>query len=284
MDTMDTFTTAINSLTDVDTFTINVKAIVGTLEQETIRCRDNFDFQGYFDMVKNNELFYLSIFFIISKLLVRPLPENIRKTFLNPLLKLYNLAMVLFSAGTFIVMLAAIQEMDLYTNNCTAAFENEKFQLAAKFFYYSKFVEYFDSWSLGLAGKPVSFLQSFHHFGAPIDMFVFYHAKNEAIWIFVLLNSFVHTIMYAYYLATLFKIRFPLKSLITIMQITQFNLGFYLVWQYKNVECFYNSSEHMFGWLFNYFYVGTVLFLFMNFFLQTYILGGKKVEKKAKKE
>eukprot|EP01063_Lacrimia_lanifica_P024010 TRINITY_DN319_c0_g2_i1.p1 TRINITY_DN319_c0_g2~~TRINITY_DN319_c0_g2_i1.p1 ORF type:complete len:264 (+),score=148.88 TRINITY_DN319_c0_g2_i1:50-841(+) len=261
----------------------NVNYVFETLQKETLRLQDNFDFEGFFNELKNDELVFYSALFLVSKFIVPffRLPEGVRKGVLNPILMIYNLGMVIFSAWAFVEMLQALQVIELYTNDCTMAFKNAQFERAAKFFYYSKFIEYFDSWSLALAGKPVSFLQSFHHFGAPIDMFVFYHAKNEAIWIFVLLNSFVHTIMYAYYLATLFKIKIAMKPLITVMQITQFNLGFYLVWKYKDVECFYNSPERMFGWLFNYFYVGMVLTLFLNFFLKTYLTAKPKKEKKA---
>jgi len=266
----------------VDTVTANVQYVRDTIQTETLRLHENFDFNAYWDEIKHTELVYLSALFLVSKLIMPflVLPENLRKGVLNPLLKIYNLGMVIYSGATFVIMLQALGQIELYTDNCTAAFDNELFAKAAKFFYYSKFIEYFDSWSLALAGKPVSFLQSFHHFGAPIDMFIFYHAKNEGVWIFVLLNSFVHTVMYAYYLATLFKIKIALKPLITLMQITQFNVGFYLVWQYKNVECYHNSPERMFGWLFNYFYVGFVLLLFLNFFVHTYIKGSNKEGKK----
>ena len=44
--------------------------------------------------------------------------------------------------------------------------------LAAKSFYYSKYIEYLDTAWLVLKGKPVSFLQTFHHFGAPWDVYL----------------------------------------------------------------------------------------------------------------
>ena len=158
------------------------------------------------------------------KLVLFKIPEDLRKNVLNPFLKVYNFVMVVYSFGTFVSMVKALQEVQLYGNDCDAAFNNELFNLASKLFYYSKFVEYIDSFSLVLAGKPVSFLQSFHHLGAPIDMYLFYVHRNEAVWIMVLLNSFVHTVMYFYYLLALFKIRMPFKFMITLMQIAQFNV------------------------------------------------------------
>ncbi len=40
------------------------------------------------------------------------------------------------------------------------------------------------------------------------------------------------------------------------------------------------DGMRMLGWIFNYWYVGTVLLLFLNFYVQTYILKGSKPSKK----
>eukprot|EP01061_Rhynchopus_euleeides_P041718 TRINITY_DN72955_c0_g1_i1.p1 TRINITY_DN72955_c0_g1~~TRINITY_DN72955_c0_g1_i1.p1 ORF type:complete len:287 (+),score=147.15 TRINITY_DN72955_c0_g1_i1:67-861(+) len=259
----------------------NVASVAQTLYEQAVFVHEKMDWEAYRQQVVRSEVLYFSIFFLVGKLVLFRIPEEARKAYLNPFLKLYNFGMVIYSFGTFLAMVKALQEVPLYTNDCEAAFKNDLFNLASKLFYYSKFVEYIDSFSLVLAGKPVTFLQSFHHLGAPIDMYVFYSAQNEGIWIMVLLNSFIHTIMYFYYLMALLKIRFPGKFMITVMQIAQFNLGFYLVWWYKEVPCFANSPVHMFGWLYNYFYVGLVLVLFVNFSIWTYVFpkqAKKKVE------
>ncbi|KAJ9456670.1 Elongation of fatty acids protein 3 [Diplonema papillatum] len=258
-----------------------IQNVIDVFTEKAHFVKDNMDWDGLVETIKHSEILYLSILFIVSKLTLTKLPESMRKAYLNPFLKVYNLGMTIFSFASFVAMAKAISEIDMYSNNCELAFEHPLFNLAAKAFYYSKFIEYVDSWSLILAGKPVSFLQSFHHLGAPWDMFLFYIAKNEGIWIFVLLNGFVHTVMYAYYFATLCKIRTPLKPLITIMQIAQFNVGFYLVWFYKDIPCYSNSPGRMFGWVYNYFYVGIVLVLFLNFSIWTYIFPHNKKAKSS---
>ena len=233
---------------------------------------------------RNSEVFYFSILFIVMKFVLFEVSNSTKENVLKPFLKLYNLGMVIFSAGCFIAMLKALQEITLYGSDCSSAFDNKLFALTAKLFYYSKFVEYIDSWSLALSGKRVSVLQFIHHLGAPWDMYLFFVTKNEGIWIFVLLNSFVHTVMYSYYLASLYKIRIPFKSCITYMQITQFNVGFYLVWFYKDVACYSASAERLFGWLFNYLYVGAVLVLFINFTIWTYFFPSRRGPVKTKAE
>jgi len=46
-------------------------------------------------------------------------------------------------------------------------------------------------------------------------------ARSEAVWLFVLYNSFIHTIMYFYYFLTVIGIKPSWKKLITIMQLVQ---------------------------------------------------------------
>lgn len=50
-----------------------------------------------------------------------------------------------------------------------------------------------------LKGRRSSLLQTYHHAGAIITMYLGYNYRAHPIWIFTTFNSFVHTIMYAYY-------------------------------------------------------------------------------------
>lgn len=54
-----------------------------------------------------------------------------------------------------------------------------------------------------LKGRRSSLLQTYHHAGAIITMYMGYNYRAHPIWIFTTFNSFVHTIMYAYYGKTL---------------------------------------------------------------------------------
>ena len=98
----------------------------------------------------------------------------------------------------------------------------------------------------------MSFLQSFHHFGAPWDVYLGIVLKNEGLWIFIFLNAFIHTIMYTYYAISAAGIPYPAKPLITLMQIIQFVGGFTLVWPYINVPCYRQNQGMMISWVFNY--------------------------------
>jgi len=195
----------------------------------------------------------------------------------------YNVLMSVFSLACFIATTTALgwdrgygkallewagdTPSPLYTNSCPSPVYNSYlFTVAAKLFYYSKYVEYLDTAWLVLKGKEVSFLQTFHHFGAPWDVYLGIQFQNEGLWIFVFLNAFIHTVMYAYYAITAAGVPYPAKPLITLMQITQFLAGFTVVYPYKDIPCFRADQGMMLSWVFNYAYVGGVLVLFMHFF------------------
>ena len=94
-------------------------------------------------------------------------------------------------------------------------------------FYVSKYYEIIDSVILILKGKPVSNLQSYHHAGAILCMWAAYRYSAPAVFIFLLFNSLVHTLMYTYYSMTALKLPFTggLKRSMTTIQITQLVVG-----------------------------------------------------------
>ncbi|CAH0049389.1 unnamed protein product [Clonostachys solani] len=94
-------------------------------------------------------------------------------------------------------------------------------------FYLSKFYEVLDTFIILAKGKQSSVLQTYHHAGAMLCMWAGMRFMSAPIWIFVLVNSFIHALMYTYYTLTAFNIRIPtiMKRTLTSMQITQFVLG-----------------------------------------------------------
>jgi len=238
----------------------------------------------------------------LSYLVLKPLLKKSglvdkRKGAYKNMMILYNVLMAVFSAACFIATTVALgwdrgygagllkwagdTPSALYQSNCPSpVFDSYLFTTAAWAFYYSKYVEYLDTVWLVLKGKPVSFLQTFHHFGAPWDVYLGIRFANEGLWIFIFLNAFIHTVMYTYYALTAAGVPYPAKPLITGMQISQFIAGFVVVYPYKDIPCFRQSQGMMFSWVFNYCYVGMVLALFMHFFYQDNF--GKKPKAKAK--
>ncbi|KAL4873793.1 hypothetical protein BDV12DRAFT_159624 [Aspergillus spectabilis] len=94
-------------------------------------------------------------------------------------------------------------------------------------FYLSKFYEVLDTAIILAKGKKSSTLQTYHHAGAMMCMWAGIRYVAPPIWIFTLVNSAIHALMYTYYTLTALRIRVPniVKRSLTTMQITQFVIG-----------------------------------------------------------
>jgi hypothetical protein len=139
-----------------------------------------------------------------------------------------------------------------------------------------KYYEFFDTFLLYLNGKTPIFLQKYHHLGAVICWHLTYVYKVDCVWIPSIANSFVHTIMYSYYLGCLLKInqvRF-IKKYITSLQISQLLCGHYhiLVKYRPPVETYFGYFIIL---IFD-FYVWGLIFMFSVFYYRNYIT--KKIE------
>jgi len=137
-------------------------------------------------------------------------------------------------------------------------------------FYISKYYEYFDTFLLYLKGRNPIFLQKYHHIGAVICWHLCYNNNVDMIIYGTLLNSGVHSIMYFYYLMTLFKINIRgMRMYITTLQILQLSVGGFcgLYYYYPPVETLYNYEIIIF---FNIYIVGLLYlfgeFMFLNYF------------------
>lgn len=150
------------------------------------------------------------------------------------------------------------------------------------FFYLSKFYEVFDTMIILAKGRPSSTLQTYHHAGAMLSMWAGMRYASPPIWIFVVFNSLIHTIMYFYYTLSALKIRVPkiLKQCLTTAQITQFIVGGSLATLHMFVyyfdpntgnhcACLKNSGQ-TFAVLFNVFYLTPLTWLFVNFWIKSY--------------
>lgn len=72
---------------------------------------------------------------------------------------------------------------------------NEGLAFYGWLFYLSKFYEMLDTAIILIKGKKSSVLQTFHHAGALLCMWAGIRYMSPPIWMFVFINSFLHTIM-----------------------------------------------------------------------------------------
>lgn len=146
-------------------------------------------------------------------------------------------------------------------------------------FYLSKTLDFFDTIFivLGKKWRQLSFLHVYHH----ITIFLFYWLNSHVnydgdIYLTILLNGFIHTVMYTYYFICMHtKVpetgkSLPIwwKSSLTMMQMIQFitmmSQGTYLVM----TECKSTSLKVVVVYIV---YILSLFFLFAQFFVSSYV-------------
>ena len=205
----------------------------------------------------------------IAGFLAYPKQLRINPALLYFLSVIHNGLLVAFSAWTF-VSLSQILYNDGIVFQCNYYFQNPNFDTVIRLFYISKYYEFFDTFLLYLNGKSPIFLQKYHHIGAVICWHLTYMYKVDCVWIPSIANSFVHTIMYSYYLGCLLKInqvRF-IKKYITTLQLCQlFSTMFLCNVLYTQVET--NMNVYLM-WIVNVYNIG-LLVCFIEFYNRNYI-------------
>ncbi|KAI9294835.1 hypothetical protein K502DRAFT_324627 [Neoconidiobolus thromboides FSU 785] len=195
---------------------------------------------------------------------------------------LHNLALAIYSFATFaslfITIYTAVSNSDsLYDTYCdkNQVVWTQSLYFNTWLFYLSKYWEFIDTLILIVKNKVPSLLQCYHHSGAVLGMFYLFNSSSPGAWIFVLLNSLIHTIMYMYYFFTILGYRPKFKKYITGLQLTQFVVGSclaipYFIWP----ECI--SLKQKLAIAFNLVYVVPLIYLFMKFAKETYTVKNKK--------
>jgi hypothetical protein len=162
------------------------------------------------------------------------------------------------------------------------------------FFYLSKFYEVLDTVIILAKGKQSSLLQTYHHAGATLSMWAGIRFASPPIWIFVVFNSLIHTLMYFYYTLSALKVRVPtvVKRALTTAQITQFVVGgsfgllHIFVYYFNPSTGGYNAcladSGQSFAVLFNVFYLTPLTYLFVMFWIESYVRAWKAPDKTDK--
>lgn len=150
-------------------------------------------------------------------------------------------------------------------------------------FYVSKVLDFMDTIFMIVRGKwrQVTFLHVYHH----TSIFLIYWinanvAFDGDIYYTVILNAFVHFVMYGYYLLRTFNIHVPLvfKALVTNIQRIQFVCMLLQGSVLLIKECAFPTRITV-GYLF---YITSMLYLFTAFYNKAY--SGKNEGKKSKKE
>lgn len=203
------------------------------------------------------------------------------KPFWKVLMVTYNLALSVFSLASAVLMtrvvLLELPQRGFHEDN----FAHPLYSALVYYFYISKYVEFFDTYFLLLQKKDVSLLQWLHHIGAPLDVGILYYTKDPGAHLFIILNGYIHTLLYLYYAATISGFKVRGKWVLTALQIAQFNVGFYMYTFFLQMPAYRQSDQSMASHLFTWAYVGAIELLFLDFFVREYLSSKKPRSTKA---
>jgi hypothetical protein len=220
-------------------------------------------------------------------------------TLFQTLVVAHNILLTAFSAYTFYavfpLLLASFRFRPAFDSFCDIGGWVYRHGLGfwTWMFYMSKYYELIDTFILLAKGRPSSFLQTFHHAGAIVAMWMLTSSRAFGVWVFVCFNSFIHTFMYFYYTLTCFGYQPKWKRLMTYMQITQFLVGLPIAASYPIVPGCVPQAAHpkdelarllgingfqsqVAALAFNFSYVSYLVVLFLDFARRTYFGHGTR--------
>jgi elongation of very long chain fatty acids protein 6 len=149
----------------------------------------------------------------------------------------------------------------------------------------SKFFELFDTVILVARNKPVNFLHWYHHVTVLAFTWFAVEYQYSPGYMFAVVNCFVHSVMYDYYMVRAYGIKLNYDRAVTRIQILQMVFGIIVnsvwVWQWfqNPAACPARSAEIMIGCAVVMY--GSYFFLFATFYIARY--NKAKKTNKAKK-
>ncbi|KAF2069607.1 hypothetical protein CYY_009072 [Polysphondylium violaceum] len=151
-------------------------------------------------------------------------------------------------------------------------------------FYLSKFYELIDTVILALKKRPIIFLHIFHHMAmVPITWQWLNDQWLVGSWWCVFVNSFIHTIMYYYYLQTSLGNPCWFKKYITKAQIVQFLTGTAMVSYWFYIRDSEGCKGSLAPAIVSYVVNTSFILLFAKFYLNSY-KSSSSADKKSKSE
>ncbi|CAO0795404.1 unnamed protein product [Mucor circinelloides] len=204
--------------------------------------------------------------------------------FMTAFVFVHNLILSIYSGITFINMAQNMHKLfnrgssihDAYCDMDSFLW-NEGLGYWGYLFYLSKFYEVIDTAIIIMKGRRSSLLQTYHHSGAMITMWSGIRYQAQPIWIFVVFNSLIHSIMYMYYAMTSIGLHPPGKRYLTSMQISQFLVGMSTAVSYLIVPNCLKTPGQQFAVAINVGYLLPLTYLFVDFARKTY--GNRKAKK-----
>ena len=246
---------------------------------------------GFYDLFMHPLVPFLSvlIYLLFSGVVFRGIKDTFnltpKGTVVQSITICHSAALALYSGWTaynsWIIFLPYVRQHGLIASLC----DGDK-GLWAKLgwwithFYISKFYEFIDTWIVLLKGREPIFLQVYHHAGVVIIMWAFVVTEcTHAGAVILVLNSFIHTVMYTYYTMAAFGYSSPLKHYLTQAQLTQFFMGVGVTVVLYWVDGCLNPAQRL-SLQGIHIYTVILIYLFGKFYYDSYLK--KKDNKKSK--
>ncbi|KAK7468902.1 Fatty acyl-CoA elongase/Polyunsaturated fatty acid specific elongation enzyme [Stygiomarasmius scandens] len=222
---------------------------------------------------------YLVVIFGIQAAMKNHPPQK-----LNTLFQIHN---VILSSGSLLLLVLMLEEIvpiiwkeGLFYSMCGEGAWTSRMEFYYMINYYFKYLELLDTVFLAFKKKPLAFLHVFHHSATALLCYSQLEGKTSISWTVITLNLTVHVLMYYYYYATAGGAKIWWKKYLTMMQIIQFVIDLFIVYfgTYSHFTTAYYKSLPNIGdcaggegaALFGCGLLTSYLFLFINFYFQTY--------------
>lgn len=187
----------------------------------------------------------------------------------------YNLALAAYSLAsalaTTVVIARHTARVSLTALYCDESLWTHGLAPLAYIFYLSKYFELADTFLLVIRAKTPSFLHVYHHVVTVMCAYWLHLSHTPVFFVFILLNSAVHAVMYSYYAAALLGLRSSFKSLITVAQMLQFVVGIIIaapMFWLRSGTCATPAQRFALSAII--LHAAYLLFLFARFYLSTY--------------
>jgi len=193
----------------------------------------------------------------------------------------HNIGLSLFSGYIFykgFLLMSTKTWYDIYGYSSQSLIDDPKFNKLIYYFYISKYYEFADTWISHLKRRDPGVFKVYHHIGAVVSMGMGYYFHVQPTWLFLMFNSFVHTIMYIYYALTTLKFKIYCKNLLTSIQIAQLVSGVSIAWYY--ILFTKMTLIQRIGCLIDMIYLKGLIYLFINFYNKAYKLKDNVIEQK----
>ncbi|KAJ6634798.1 Elongation of very long chain fatty acids protein 6 [Pseudolycoriella hygida] len=259
------------------------------------------DYERNFDMIYWRKFFrehwmisvYLSVIYLVLAFGGAYLMKNRKPFKLNGILTVWNIGLSIMSIWAFCRAFPEgfnhlLNENGFYYTVCEWKNHNSATALSGFVIMVSKVVEFGDTAFIVLRKQDLKFIHYYHHVVTAVSWWYMYSYYEPVQAWYVVMNAFVHSLMYPYFALRAMKISVPkiVAVIITSFQIIQMIIGVY-VNAYSGWKMYIVGTPadcpHRFGFGvligFGIYFIFSLLFA--KFFIENYVGKGKVKSKKV---